>query len=83
MQSKKRRTDDGSDSDESEPEVKLNDDDLVGLDTSNIIPRARRRAAAAAMATSAEELNGGKSSSAPAAAKADDDDGESSDEAEF
>lgn len=81
-QSKKRRTkgsDDDSDS-ESDPEVKLNEDDFIGVDTSNIIPRARRRAAIAAMAKpmelppSAADAKGGDG---------DDDDGESSDEAEF
>lgn len=79
MQSKKRRTkdeDEDGDSSESEPEVKLNEDDFVGLDTSNIIPRAQRRAAAAAMAKPMEDV--------PAKTKAkDDDEGESSDEAEF
>lgn len=82
LQSKKRRTkgeddDEDGDSSGSEPEVKLNEDDFVGLDTSNIIPRAQRRAAAAAMTKPMED--------APTKPKAtkDDDDGESSDEAEF
>lgn len=82
VQSKKRRTkgsdESGSDS-ESDPEVKLNEDDFIGLDTSNIIPRARRRAAVAAMAKPMEL----PPSAGGASKGGDDDDDESSDEAEF
>lgn len=59
--------------------MKLNDDDFIGLDTSNIIPRARRRAAVAAMAKPME-LPAGASKGGD---DDDDDDDASSDEAEF
>ncbi|RMX63817.1 hypothetical protein KXD40_007343 [Peronospora effusa] len=89
---KKRRTrhsDDSEDSgDESEPELKMTEDDLVGVDTTNIIPRSRRRAAVAAMALASKEIAAATGDVPPVAAAAanggdDDDDGESSDEAEF
>ncbi|KAL4150695.1 hypothetical protein KRP22_011957 [Phytophthora ramorum] len=88
---KKRRTRDSDDSedsgDESEPEIKMTEDDLVGVDTSNIIPRSRRRAAVAAMALASEEIAAatGVAPKVPAKQedKEDDEDGESSDEAEF
>lgn len=44
---------DNSDNDV-DPEVKLNEDDYAGLDTTNIIPRTQRRAAAAARTTPLE-----------------------------
>ncbi|CEG42759.1 uncharacterized protein PHALS_13009 [Plasmopara halstedii] len=57
--SKKRRANE-SESDnsgnESESELKMTEDDLVGVDTSNIIPRSQRRAAKAAMALSSDEI---------------------------
>lgn len=62
--------------------MKLNDDDFIGLDTSNIIPRAKRRAAVAAMAKPMElpaSTGGGKNDDGGD----DDDDDDSSDEAEF
>ncbi|RHY54551.1 hypothetical protein DYB38_008515 [Aphanomyces astaci] len=42
--------DDDDDNDHDDDNVTLNQDDLIGVDASNIIPRARRRAAVAAMA---------------------------------
>ncbi|CAH0482754.1 unnamed protein product [Peronospora belbahrii] len=87
---KKRRTrdNDGSEGsgDESEPEIKMTEDDLVGVDTTNIIPRSRRRAAVAAMALASEEIaaaTGVAPSVAFGAVDNEKDDGESSDEAEF
>lgn len=84
---KKRRTDDSDSNhsgDESEPELKMTEDDLVGVDTSNIIPRSRRRAAVAAMALASEEIAASEGVAPAATSKGNDEnDGNSSDEAEF
>ena len=64
----------------SSDEVTLNEDDYIGIDTSNIIPRTRRRAAVAAMALPMHD-------DLPADKEDDDDsdsdNSQSSDEAEF
>ncbi|TDH66218.1 uncharacterized protein CCR75_002745 [Bremia lactucae] len=87
-QTKKRRTgDSGSENsaNESEPELNMTEDDLVGVDTSNIIPRSRRRAAVAADALASEEIAASEGVGPASAAPNDDEEeeGESSDEAEF
>jgi hypothetical protein len=83
IKSKKRRVNEDGDS-ESEPEVHLNADDLVGLDTTNIIPRATRRAASAAMSITRQEQRAPQAASKSNAHDDDDEEeDEESDEAEF
>lgn len=87
MQQKKRKTEDGDTEQESDPdvdpEVKLNEDDYEGLDTSNIIPRTQRRAAAAALAKPMDDMQPKIASKDDEDDDDDEDEDAESDEVEF
>ena len=72
---------DEDEDEESDPEVKLNQDDYVGLDTSNIIPRTQRRAAAAALSKPMDDLTPKSMPNIMEGDESEEEDG--SDEAEF
>lgn len=68
---------------DSDEEIRMNDDDLIGIETSNIIPRARRQAAKVAMEITMKSSTVESAAGASSRANDADDDSDDSEEAEF